>query len=124
MAKLSEDSRESWRLRDHANVLYTLFPSSQLLVMQDHIVWISQDPQAAGKTRLRLCTLVPRAEAEDVAHWTRNHKITIMTLDEDFEIGESIQGGIDSGANVNMLFGRFEGALDAFNRTVAGYLEQ
>jgi phenylpropionate dioxygenase-like ring-hydroxylating dioxygenase large terminal subunit len=123
LAKLSQKSRESWRLRDHANVLYTLFPSSQLLVMQDHIVWISQDPQAAGKTRLRLCTLVPPSEVDDTAHWTRNHKITMMTLNEDFEIGESIQASIDCGANTDMLFGRFEGALNAFNRTVDSYLE-
>lgn len=118
LAKLSDTSRQKWCLRDHANVLFTLFPSDQLLVMQDHIVWISQEPQAAGKTRLRLCTLVPRDAAEDKEHWSRNHRITMMTLDEDFEIGESIQAGIDSGANSNMLFGRFEGALNAFNRAV------
>ena len=37
---------------------------------------------------------------------------------EDFAIGESIQGGLSSGANEDLRFGRFEGALDRFNRTV------
>ena len=36
----------------------------------------------------------------------------------DFAIGESIQGGQQSGANDELRFGRFEGALDRFNRIV------
>ena len=51
-------------------------------------------------------------------HWRRNHDITVRTLAEDFAIGESIQGGLSSGANEELRFGRFEGALDRFNRTV------
>ncbi|MEM9014579.1 MAG: SRPBCC family protein [Pseudomonadota bacterium] len=126
MTSLSEKGRDTWRLRDHANVLYTLFPSSQLLVMQDHIVWIRSEPISAGETKMRLVTLAPTtgpyAENKDAAHWKRNHEITMMTLDEDFEIGESIQAGHDSGANEHMLFGRFEGALGQFNRTVAHFI--
>ncbi|MEL7487113.1 MAG: SRPBCC family protein [Pseudomonadota bacterium] len=127
MASLTEEARDRWRLRDHANVLYTLFPSSQLLVMQDHIVWIRQEPLAPGRTALRLATLAPPpAEGEqggDDAHWKRNHQITMTTLDEDFLIGESIQASASSGANDVMLFGRFEGALAAFNNTVSAMLE-
>ena len=44
--------------------------------------------------------------------------ITKTTLDKDFAIGESIQSSLASGANDTMLFGRFEGALDAFNQAV------
>jgi phenylpropionate dioxygenase-like ring-hydroxylating dioxygenase large terminal subunit len=127
MKTLTEQARDSWRLRDHANVLYTLFPSSQLLVMQDHVVWIRSEPLSAGETALRLVTLAPSAgwdaEGKDAAHWKRNHQITSATLDEDFEIGASIQASIAAGANTEMIFGRFEGALGQFNRTIAVFLE-
>ncbi len=122
MADLGSEAHDKWRLRDHANVLYTVFPTSQLLVQQDHIVWISQEPISVGETRLRLATLVPQCRLADEAHWKRNHAITTATLLEDFDIGESIQAGVGSGANDSMLFGRFEGALDKFNCTVDRYL--
>lgn len=123
MARLAPDTRETWRLRDHAQVLYTLFPGTSLLVQSDHISWIQSEPIGPDKTRLRLSTLVPKAEAERTDHWQRNHHITRTTLDEDFVIGERMQATLLSGANQNMLFGRFEGALDAFNQTVDTHLD-
>ena len=122
MAKLSPGSRDAWRLRDHAQVLYNLFPSTSLLVQQDHIAWIQSEPISPGRTRIRLTTLAPKAEAAKTDHWKRNHDITRETLDEDFAVGESIQSGIGAGANSDMLFGRFEGALDAFNRVIESHL--
>ena len=122
MANLDPDRREDWRLRDHAQVLYTLFPNSALLVQKDHIAWINQEALSADETRIRMSTLVPREKAENVEHWKRNHEITRVTLDEDFAIGERIQATLRSGANEDMIFGRFEGALDAFNRVVESRL--
>ena len=118
MAKLDPDSRMDWRLRDHAQVLFTLFPNTALLVQKDHIAWINQEAVSVGETRVRMSTLVPRSEAGKTDHWKRNHEITRVTLDEDFAIGESIQSTLESGANEDMIFGRFEGALDAFNKVV------
>ncbi|MEM9705898.1 MAG: SRPBCC family protein [Pseudomonadota bacterium] len=115
--------REAWRVRDHAQVLYTLFPSSALLAQQDHIAWISQEPLSAGYTRVRLSTLVPAAHADKEERWAQSHEITKTTLDEDFVIGESIQSTLLSGANENMLFGRFEGALHAFNQSVSRFID-
>lgn len=122
IAALNGQNRDDWRLRDHANVLYSLFPSCQLLVQQDHIVFISQSPNAADETAMRLCTLVPQEQADKAAYWARNHAITMTTLDEDFAIGESIQTNLDSGANSELTFGRFEGALAKFNQTVEAAL--
>ena len=123
MANLKPEDRENWRLRDHAQILYTLFPNTALLVQQDHIAWINQEALSAGQTRIRLTTLAPKSEARKSDHWERNHQITKVTLDEDFAIGESIQASISSGANAHMLFGKFEGALDAFNKVVDAHLQ-
>jgi len=114
--------QDQWRLRDHANIIYTMFPTSQMLVQQDHLIWIRSTPISAGKTELRLATMVPRSghygEGKGQAYWERNHAITMNTLKEDFEIGEGIQRGLASGANSELNFGRFEGALEVFKQTV------
>ena len=123
MAKLTPETRDSWRLRDHANVLYTLFPTTQMLVQQDHIVLITSQPVATDKSVLRLSTLVPKDRVEETAYWQRNHAITMTTLDEDFAIGESIQNSLGTGANTHMTFGRFEGALTKFNEMVEARLD-
>jgi len=112
---LEPNEQANWRLRDHANVLYTLFPTTQLLVQKDHVVWISQNPVSESETQLTLSTLVPASRAHEETYWARNHEITTTTLIEDFDIAESIQEGLTSGANTAFTFARFEGALAAFH---------
>ncbi|MBB3047854.1 phenylpropionate dioxygenase-like ring-hydroxylating dioxygenase large terminal subunit [Litorivivens lipolytica] len=121
LAELGQQPEESWRLREHSQVLYTLFPMNMLLVQSDHVAWIQLEPLSANETRIRVNTLVPadRIETpEDLTHWQKNHDITVTTLDEDFDIGESIQSGLASGANESLTFGRFEGALACFNQSI------
>ena len=118
MHELRSEPVEQWRLRDHANVIYTFFPTTQLLVQKDHVVWINSRPVSAGLTEIRLATLAPKSRLAEEAYWEKNHQITSTTLNEDFVIGESIQNGFASGANDVITFGRFEGALPEFHRTI------
>lgn len=125
VAELAQQPRDEWRLRDHAQVLYSLFPVTSILVQPDHFAWIVMEPVSATASRVRISTVVPRDRMdtdEDRAHWARNHEITLNTLVEDFEIGESIQSGLQSGANTHLTFGRFESALTRFNEQVAQHL--
>ena len=116
--------REDWNIREHANVSYTLMPATNLLVQQDHIAWLGSEPLGPGETRLTIKQIAPKSEAHRTEHWARNKEITLSTLNEDFEVNESAQESIASGANEHMLFGRFEGALDAFNKAVNSYLSE
>lgn len=120
LGTMTDSPLDEWSIRTHAKVLYTIFPSNQWLVMQDHIAWVQLEPLSDGETVIRLSTLAPASEiTEDKAeHWARNHAITMTTLGEDFAMGVSVQKGFSSGANSNLTFGRFEGALDRFNREV------
>ena len=121
---LADQPREDWAIRDHANVLYTVFPTDQFLLMQDHVGWLSYRPLAADRTLIRMTTLAPRSEItpQRQAHWDRNHAITRTTLGEDFEINEQVQAGLGSGANTALTFGRYEGALQSFNAQVEACL--
>ncbi len=117
---LADKPRDSWSLVEHANLLYSLFPGSQFLVQEDHFVWIQGVPIAPDHTRLILTTMIP-ASANSTAqnsYWQRNHALTVKTLIEDFDLAEGIQRGLQSGANQQLNFGRFEGALAVFNRCV------
>ena len=121
MMSLRERPEESWSIRRDANLLYTLMPTTQFLVQQDHIVWIEAEPTSADATTMRIATMAPGGAVEDPAareHWRRNHAITRATLMEDFELAEEIQSGFASRGNPSHLFGRFEGALNRFNLTV------
>ena len=119
--------RERWSLRRETNLVYTVFPSAQLLVQEDHVVWVQALPLAPDRTLVRIATLAPAdfdpGDAETALHWWKNHDITVRTLTEDLAIGESIQSGLSSGANEELRFGRFEGALDRFNRIVERELD-
>lgn len=119
---LDQLPREQWRLRDHANLVYSLFPTDQLLLSQDHITWIAPRPISAQQSLMRMTTLVPTdgplAAGKDAAHWRRNHRISVSTFTEDMQICERIQSGVDAGACQQMLFGRFEGALRRFNQVM------
>ena len=119
---LVEKPRAQWRLRDHANVLYNIFPSAAWLVQADHVVLLQFSPLAVDQTQIRIVTLRP-AQAEALSekrqtYWDKNHALTCRTLAEDFELGESIQAGMALGVNEAVTFGRFEGALHRFNQQV------
>ncbi|MEM9107234.1 MAG: SRPBCC family protein, partial [Pseudomonadota bacterium] len=120
--ELVEVPRKEWKLRDHANVLYSLFPNSAWLVQSDHCVMIQFSPIAVDKTRIRCVTLRPKQDEplneKQQKYWDKNHALTIKTLDEDFDLGEKIQAGLALGVNDNLTFGRFEGALGKFNEVV------
>lgn len=122
MDELRDLPKADWVLRDHANIVYTFFAGTQWLVQQDHVVAIQAEPIAADRTILRMSTIVPAEsdpyDSHQEAHWARNHAITKRTLTEDFDIGEAIQQGLNSGANDRLTFGRYEGALDRFNQLV------
>ena len=92
------------------------------LIQEDHLVWVQGLPPAPDRTLVRVATLAPAdfdpADAEAALHWRKNHDITVHTLAEDFAIAESIRSGLPSGANDELRFGRFEGALDRSSRIV------
>ncbi len=120
LPEMAGQPSEDWEINKHANLLYTIFPGAQFLVQEDHFIWIQGIPVSAGRTKLRLSTMIPAsaATAEKDSYWKRNHALTMYTLDEDFELGEAIQRGLDTGANPHLNFGRFEGALAKFNAMV------
>ena len=113
-------------LRDFTHILFGVAPQSSFLVQEGHVDWIRMTPLGVDATEIAVTSLVPSkgAEFDEQArkHWATNMQITSTTLDEDFTIAERIQCGLHSGANRELLFGRSEGLLGAFNDWVEAQL--
>ena len=117
---LVTEPRDTWALRRHANILYHLFPNTLILVEPDHAAVLTLWPQGPRGTLLTSFALVPEAPITDKAraYWDANNAILNGAVDEDFVMGESIQAGLASGANTEVVFGAFEHALAHFHRQV------
>lgn len=107
-------------LRQHANVLFLVFPNTLVLVQPDHAAVLSVFPEGPTRTRLCTYTAVPEQATTEKAraYWDANNAILYGATDEDFAMGESIQRGFASGANDHVVFGAFEHALGHFHDEV------
>jgi phenylpropionate dioxygenase-like ring-hydroxylating dioxygenase large terminal subunit len=121
IAELAGLPRERWSLREHVNVLYTVFPNTLLLVQPDHVSVFHVYPDGIDATRIEHYTLVPELPADErgARYWDKNLAILHGAIEEDFAMGESIQRGLASGANEELLFGRYEQALSWFHTHVS-----
>jgi phenylpropionate dioxygenase-like ring-hydroxylating dioxygenase large terminal subunit len=104
---------ESWRILDHAVVLYHLFPNTVLIYGKDHCSVFATFPVSAEESILHLSMLVDPLERakKPEEHWNGTFKMLQKALGEDFAIGENIQRNFHSGANSQQTFGKFEKAL-------------
>ncbi len=117
---LPSHPEETWRLREHANVLYHLFPNTLVLVQPDHAAVVHVWPDGPMRSKLHTYTLIPEPATTEKArkYWDANNAILYGATDEDFVNGESIQRGLTSGANREVVFGAFEHGLAHFHREI------
>lgn len=116
---LDDIPQDQWNVRDVAHIVYGFTPQTTLLVQKEHIDWIRMIPVSVDQTDIEIVTLIPKQASqlteEEQQHWQRNMDISLVTLDEDFVLGEAIQSNMLSGANEHLTFGRNESALRNFN---------
>jgi hypothetical protein len=120
ISKLASQPEDTWQLRRHANVLYQVFPNTLVLVEPDHGAVLHLWPLGPARTLITTYTVLPEAPATDKAraYWDANNRILYNATDEDFAMGESIQRGLASGANREVVFGAFEHALAHFHHQI------
>jgi phenylpropionate dioxygenase-like ring-hydroxylating dioxygenase large terminal subunit len=117
---LAAEPERGWELRRHALIVYHLFPGTILLVVGDHAAVVHAWPDGPGRSRCESYTLVPKPPTADRvrAYWDRNNAILYGTTDEDFAMGESVQRGMRSGANSDVVLGAFEHGLRHFHAEI------
>ena len=118
--ELPATPEREWALRRHANVLFHIFPNTLVLVEPDHAAILHLWPRGIAETILTSYMLVPEPPQTDKAraYWDANDVILRNATAEDFAMGASIQSGLASGANHDVVFGAFEHALAHFHRQI------
>ena len=125
MRKLPESE---WDLVKHTALVYVLFPNSVIVMQGDHAeVWrVFPVDRKVDECIAFLDFYIPEPAASESAHehWRRNIDLTLRTVEEeDFPVGESIQRGLESGAQSHVTYGRNEPALQHWQRSVAAALD-
>jgi phenylpropionate dioxygenase-like ring-hydroxylating dioxygenase large terminal subunit len=120
LTELEGQPKESWRILDHAIVLYQLFPNTVLAYTQDHCGVFTSFPVSPDESVMHFSVLVsPQEKAKKPeSYWQANVDLFAAALGEDFGIGESIQRNFRSGANHEQTFGKFEKALGWYHREI------
>ena len=121
LLEVENQPRDSWRLRDHAVVLYNLFPNTVLAYTADHCGVFTSYPVTPDESLINVSVLVDPVERakKPESYWKTNQDLILAALDEDFTVGSSIQANFRSGANKVQTFGKFEKALGWYHDDIA-----
>jgi phenylpropionate dioxygenase-like ring-hydroxylating dioxygenase large terminal subunit len=122
--ELAGKPKSEWVLRQHANVLYQLFPNVLLLVQPDHVSVSVGFPKGTDATDCHTFWLLPQLPTTEKAtrYWEKNMEILVGAISEDLAMGESIQSGLRSGANEFVRLARFEHGLRYFRDDLDAFL--
>jgi phenylpropionate dioxygenase-like ring-hydroxylating dioxygenase large terminal subunit len=114
--KLRDLPEAKWDLVPHATILMNLFPNTVLVMQTDHaeVYRIFPVPDRSNESVTAISILAP----EPSPKWARVMDMLLGVVEQDFEVGESIQRSFESGAIREVNYGRYEQALDHFHRSI------
>jgi phenylpropionate dioxygenase-like ring-hydroxylating dioxygenase large terminal subunit len=118
--ELQNRPEAEWELRCHASILFHLFPNTLILIEPGHAAVLHMWPQGPARTVLTAYTLLaePPVNEAERAYWAASNAVLYGAIEDDFARGESIQLGLSSGANREVVFGTFEHALAQFHAEI------
>lgn len=120
LLEIDRQPRETWRLLDHAVMLYNLFPNTVLAYTADHCGVFTSYPVSPDESLINVSILVDPAvrATQPEAYWKKNQDLILSALAEDFAVGATIQANFRSGANAVQTFGKFEKALGWYHADI------
>ena len=120
ITELLKQPEDTWSLRQHANILYVLFPNTMILVQPDHMGVFHGYPDGIDGVIVDAYLVVPEAPQTTKAtnYWQRNADILFDAVEEDFALAESVQAGVKTAANSHLTFGSMEKGLGWFHQNI------
>jgi phenylpropionate dioxygenase-like ring-hydroxylating dioxygenase large terminal subunit len=108
-----------WDLVPHATILMNLFPNTICVMQSDHVETYRVFP-ADGKVNESFTEVTVLTPPHDSANsrWKKIMDLLIGVIEQDFEVGENIQRNFESGAINEVVYGRYEPALEHFHRAI------
>ncbi len=117
--KLRELPESQWSLIQHATILMNLFPNTICVMQSDHLETYRAFPVAGAVNDaiIEISVLAPPYDAEN-PKWKKAMDLLVGVVEQDFAIGEQIQRNFESGVLPEVLYGRYEPALEHFHRSI------
>ena len=108
-----------WELIPHATILMNLFPNTICVMQSDHLETyrVFPAPGAVNESITEISVLTPPADTEN-PKWKKVMDLLVGVVEQDFAIGEQIQRNFESGALREVVYGRYEPALEHFHRSI------
>ncbi len=121
VGQLEEPAKE-WNLNDHFSLNYVVFPNTILLgAPQGFTLFyvLPGDSVEKSVTRIEHFVLEPIQTEEQQQGFDQWVGLIVAAVrDEDYWIQDTVQKNLKTGANTTFLFGKNEGGLHHFHRTV------
>jgi len=117
--KMRDLPESKWDLIPHATILMNLFPNTICVMQSDHVETyrVFPVPGSVNESITEISVLAPPAEAEN-PRWRKVMDLLVGVVEQDFAIGEQIQRNFESGALREVVYGRYEPALEHFHRSI------
>jgi phenylpropionate dioxygenase-like ring-hydroxylating dioxygenase large terminal subunit len=125
--KLAALPPEERRVAGAVTFVTQLFPNGVVVVLSHHTTFVVLEPLAPGETRVHTWALANRPTDEPGAADAAARDADFVNRTggaEDFAVAVAIQRGLASPANDAFWFGRFEGALAHFHRSLEALLAE
>jgi hypothetical protein len=78
-------------------------------------------PDSVNESITEISVLTPPADAEN-PKWKKVMDLLVGVVEQDFAIGEQIQRNFESGVLREVVYGRYEPALEHFHRSIRSAL--
>jgi phenylpropionate dioxygenase-like ring-hydroxylating dioxygenase large terminal subunit len=117
--KLRDLPEAKWDLIPHATILMNLFPNTICVMQSDHLETYRAFPVpgSVNQSMTEISVLAPPADAES-PKWKKVMDLLIGVVEQDFAIGEQIQRNFESGVLPEVVYGRYEPALEYFHHSI------
>ena len=126
VVELADQIPTEWDPRPYFMTQNYIFPCNYVQVMTDHVYIHSIIPTGIDTCIFKCMMLIPETPKSEKAerYWQKNYDVIRTVFNEDFEIGENVQKGLNTGANTEFLFGRYEIGLHLGTKAIHDALEE
>lgn len=127
LGELENMPESEWKALEKLRLIHSIFPNMSISgILGDHCLVSQIRPgETPDKTITRqtiLSAKVPTTEAEIERSRAFSKMAETAVAGEDYPVGQSIQAGLDSGANQVFLIGRNEPAIQHYHRMVEKFV--
>lgn len=128
LSELDQEEGDGWDGNQYIRIVHSVFPNLSISGIVGGHCLVSQvfpgdSPSSTVTRQTLLCASKPQSDAEELAA----REFSAMTLqavrDEDYVVGNSIQRGLESGANTHFVIGRNEPGLQHYHQWVARFMQ-